>query len=99
MLGRRRRRHPSLEAFVVLAAPTVTRQRANLPFVSYAVGRRPMTRSSRALIQNGGPRTIRPIVTGPAWPLRVTGLICKGLLVIMVCNPALWEYSGVNLGV
>jgi hypothetical protein len=42
---------------------------------------------------------IRPIVTGHAWPLCVTGLICKGLPVIMVCNPALWEYSGVNLGV
>jgi hypothetical protein len=55
--------------------------------------------SSRALVQNGGLRTIRPIVTGPAWPLRVTGLICKGLPVITVCNPALWEYYGDNLGV
>jgi hypothetical protein len=55
--------------------------------------------SSCDLVQNGGPRTIRPIVTGPAWPLRVTGLICKGLAVIMVCNSALWEYSGDNLGV
>jgi hypothetical protein len=51
------------------------------------------------LVQHGGPRVIRPIVTGPAWPLRVTGLICKGILVITVCNPALWEYSGDNLGV
>jgi hypothetical protein len=42
---------------------------------------------------------IRPIVTGPAWPLRVTGLICKGASVITVYNPALWEYSGDNLGV
>jgi hypothetical protein len=42
---------------------------------------------------------IQPIVTGPAWPSRVTGLICKGLPVITVCNPALWEYSGDNLGV
>jgi hypothetical protein len=50
-------------------------------------------------VQHGGPRVIRPIVTGPAWPSRVTGLICKGLPVIMVCNPALWEYSGDNLGV
>jgi hypothetical protein len=55
--------------------------------------------SSRDLVQNGGPRVIRPIVTGPAWPLRVTGLICKGLPVITVCNPTLWEYSGDNLGV
>jgi hypothetical protein len=55
--------------------------------------------SSCDLVQNGGPRAIRPIVTGPAWPLRVTGLICKGLPVITVCDPALWEYSGDNLGV
>jgi hypothetical protein len=51
------------------------------------------------LVQRGGPRVIWPIVTGPAWPLRVTGLICKGIPVITVCNPALWEYSGDNLGV
>jgi hypothetical protein len=51
------------------------------------------------LVQLRGPRAIRPIVTGPAWPLRVTGLICKGIPVITVCNPALWEYSGDNLGV
>jgi hypothetical protein len=51
------------------------------------------------LVQNGGPRVIRPIVTGPAWPLWITSLICKGLSVITVCNPALWEYSGDNLGV
>jgi hypothetical protein len=55
--------------------------------------------SSSDLVQNGGPRAIWPIVIGPAWPLRVTGLICKGLPVITVCNPALWEYSGDNLGV
>jgi hypothetical protein len=51
------------------------------------------------LVQLEGPRAIRPIVTGPAWPLRVTGLICKGSPVITVCNLALWEYSGDNLGV
>jgi hypothetical protein len=55
--------------------------------------------SSCDLVQNGGPRVIRPIVTGPAWPLRVTGLTCKGLPITTVCNPALWEYSGDNLGV
>jgi hypothetical protein len=51
------------------------------------------------LVQHGGPRVIRPIVTGPAWPLRVTCLICKCIPVITVCNPALWEYSGDNPGV
>jgi hypothetical protein len=50
------------------------------------------------LVQLRGPRVIRPIVTGPAWPPRVTGLICKGIPVITVGNPALWEYSGDNLG-
>jgi hypothetical protein len=50
------------------------------------------------LIQLRGPRMLRPIATGPAWPLCVTGLICKGVPVITVCNPALWEYSGDNLG-
>jgi hypothetical protein len=50
------------------------------------------------LVQLRGPRVIRPIVTGPAWPPRVTGLIYKGIPVITVCNPALWEYSGDNLG-
>jgi hypothetical protein len=54
--------------------------------------------SSCDLALHGGPRVIRPIVIGPAWPLRITGLICKGLPVITVCNPALWEYSGDNLG-
>jgi hypothetical protein len=51
------------------------------------------------LVQLGDPRVIRPIVTGPPWPLRVTSLICKGVPIITVCNPALWEYSGDNLGV
>jgi hypothetical protein len=53
---------------------------------------------SRGLVQHEGPRPIWPIVTGPAWPLRITGLICKGFSVITVCNPPLWEYSGGNLG-
>jgi hypothetical protein len=54
--------------------------------------------SSCDFVQHGGPCVIRPIVTGPAWPLRIMGLICKGLPVITVCNPALWEYSRDNLG-
>jgi hypothetical protein len=33
-----------------------------------------------------------------AWPLRITGLICKGFPVITVYNPALWKYSGDKLG-
>jgi hypothetical protein len=46
LLGRRRRRHPLLDAFASLAAPTETRRLADLPFVPRAAGRRPVTRSS-----------------------------------------------------
>jgi hypothetical protein len=101
LLGRRRRRHPSLDAFTVIVGPAETRQQAGSPFIPHVIGRRPVTRSSHHcdLVQHGGPRVIRPIVTGPAWPLRVTSLICKGIPVITVCNPALWLYSGDNLDV
>jgi hypothetical protein len=101
MLGRRRRCHPSLDAFAVIVGPTETRKQAGSPFVPHVIGRRPVTRSSHHcdLVQHGGPRVIRSIVTGPAWPLRVTGLIYKGIPVITVCNPTLWEYSGDNLDV
>jgi hypothetical protein len=100
VLGRRRRRHPSLDAFARLAAPTKTRRLADLTL--HPTRRRTKAHdkvvSSRGLVQHGGPRVNRPIVTGPARPLRITGLICKGFPVITVCNPALWEYSGDNLG-
>jgi hypothetical protein len=46
----------------------------------------------------GGPREIRPIVTGPARLRRVTGLICNSFSVMTVCNPPLWEYSRDNQG-
>jgi hypothetical protein len=46
LLGRRRRRHPSLDAFADLATPTETRRRADLPFIPHVAGRRPVTRSS-----------------------------------------------------
>jgi hypothetical protein len=45
LLGRRRRRHPSLDAFAVIAGSTETRQQAGSPFVPYVTGRRPVTRS------------------------------------------------------
>jgi hypothetical protein len=100
MLGRRQSRHPPLEVFAAVAGPTETK-RAGTPFV---LALRHQTKAYDevlppcGLIQFGGPRAIRPIVTGPAWPPCVTGLICKGIPVITVCNPALWEYSGDNLG-
>jgi hypothetical protein len=46
MLGRRRRCHPSLDAFADLAAPMETRRLADLPFVPRVAERRPVTRSS-----------------------------------------------------
>jgi hypothetical protein len=91
MLGRRQRRYPSLDAFVNLAAPTETRRLADSTL-------RPTRRRTKAygevapargIAQHEGPRAIRPIVTGPAWPLRITGLICKGFSVITACNPTL----------
>jgi hypothetical protein len=100
MLGRRRRRHPSLDAFARLAAPTETRRLADSTL--HLTRRRTKAYDkvvpSRGLVHHGGPRVIRPIVAGPAWLLRITGLICKGFPVVTVCNPALWEYSGDNLG-
>jgi hypothetical protein len=100
MLGRRQRRHPSLEAFAAVDWSDGDKTGGDTL--------RPLRHQTKAcdevippcgLVQLGGPRVIRPIVTGPAWPLRVTDLICKGIPVITVCNPALWKYSGGNLGV
>ena len=100
MLGRRRRRYPSLDAFASLAAPTETRRLAvsTLRPTHLRMKAYDEAAPSRGLVQLGGPRVIRPIVTGPTWLLCITGLICKGFSVITVCNPALWEYSGDNLG-
>jgi hypothetical protein len=44
---------------------------------------------SRGVAQHEGPRAIRPIITGPALSLHITGLNCKGFSVITFCNPAL----------
>jgi hypothetical protein len=100
MLGQRRRCHPSLDAFASLAAPTETRQLADFTLRPTRCRTKAYDEvvPSRGLVQHGSPRVIRPIVIGPVWPLRITGLICKGFPVITVCNPALWEYSGDNLG-
>jgi hypothetical protein len=131
LLERRRRRHPSLDAFTGFTAATGTRRLADSTLrpthrktkaygevvpsrnlVQHGGPRvirplRPTRRKTKAygevvpsrnLVQHGGPRVIRPIIAGPTWPLRITGLICKGFPVITVCNPALWEYFGDNLG-
>jgi hypothetical protein len=91
MLGRRRRRYPSLDAFANLAAPTEAKR------LAVSTLRQPRCRMkaygevapSRALVQHEGLRGIQPIVIGLAWLLRIMGLICKGFSVITVCNPAL----------
>jgi hypothetical protein len=91
MLGQRRRSYSLLDAFANLVAPTEAKRLA----VSTLRSTRHRTKAydevapSHALVQHEGPRGIQPIVTGPAWPLRITGLICKGFSVITVCNPAL----------
>jgi hypothetical protein len=91
--------HPSLEVFAAAVELTETKQ-AGTPFACTAPDedwrRRAIPQYS--LVQLRGPRVIRPIVTGPAWPPCYTDLICKDIPVITVCNPALWEYSGDNLG-
>jgi hypothetical protein len=69
VLGRRQRRHPSLEAFAAVAGLTETK-RAGTPFAGLGT----LTKacgdvfSRRGLVQSQGPRVIWPIVTGPAWP-------------------------------
>jgi hypothetical protein len=100
MLGRRRRRHPSLVAFADLTEPT----EAKRPTVSTLRPTRCKTKAydevapSRGLVQHEGPRRIRPTVTGPARLSALRSLICEGFSVMTVCNPALWEYSGDDLG-
>ena len=75
MLGRRRRRHPSLDAFADLTEPT----EAKRPAVSTLRPTRCKTKAydevapSRVLIQHQGPCIIQPIVTGPR------GLVYYGL--------------------
>jgi hypothetical protein len=69
LLGRRQRRHPSLEAFAAAAGPTETK-REGTPFAGLGT----LTKACgdvlprRVLVQSQGPRAIWPIVTGPAWP-------------------------------
>jgi hypothetical protein len=68
MLGRRRRRHPSLDAFADLTEPT----EAKRPIVSTLRPTRCKTKAydevapPRGLVQHEGPCRIWPIVTGPA---------------------------------
>ena len=99
MLGRRQRRHPSLVAFRCSRWSDRDKTgRDTLRSIRHQTKACDGVIPQCGLVQLRGPRAFRPIVTGLAWPLSVTGLICKGIPVITVCNPALWEYSGDNLG-
>ena len=99
MLGRRQRRHPSLEAFADIRWSGRDRTgKDTLRSIRHQTKACDGVIPQCGLVQLRGPRAIRPIVTGPARSLCATSLICKGIPVITVCNPALWEYSGDNLG-
>jgi hypothetical protein len=98
VLGRRRRRYPSLQAFVT--SPHQRRQddRRGPPFVLLIARRRPTTKLS---IPRPHP-TWRPTrdsahCNRPCMERRVMGLICNSFSVMTVCNPPLWEYSGDSL--
>jgi hypothetical protein len=67
MLGRRRRRYPSLQAFVNLAAPTEAKRLAGstLRPLHYKTKAYDDVAPSHVLTRPGGPRGIRPIVIGP----------------------------------
>jgi hypothetical protein len=74
MLGRRRRRYPSREAFVVSLHQQTRDDWRGCPSSSPSQdkGQTP-TKSAgpTSLILSGGPRGIRPTVTGPAWTGRL----------------------------
>jgi hypothetical protein len=64
MLGRRRRRYPSLQAFVNLAAPTEAKRPAGstLRPLHYKTKAYKEVAPSHVLTQPGGPHGIQPIV-------------------------------------
>jgi hypothetical protein len=68
VLGRRRRRYPSLDAFANLAATTEAKRPTvyTLRPTSCRTKAYDEVAPSCALVQHEGPRRIRPIVTGPA---------------------------------
>jgi hypothetical protein len=68
MLGRRRRRYPSLDAFANLAAPTEAKRPASstLRPLRGKMKAYDKVAPSRVLVQHEGPRGIWPIVTGSA---------------------------------
>jgi hypothetical protein len=100
MLGRRRRRYPSLDAFVNLAAPTEAKRLAGSTL-------RPLhckTKAYDEVAHVPRPRRTRRLTWNSAHCNRprmakcIMGPICNSFSVMTVCNPTLWEYSGDSLG-
>jgi hypothetical protein len=109
MLGRRRTRYPSLEAFVV--SPHRRRPHPqNAPEQAGGVDRmktgavplHPLRGKPKALSKStsptsspwpGGPGGIRPTVTGPARTCVLRAASVIAFSVMTVCNLLLWEYS------
>jgi hypothetical protein len=101
MLGRRRRRYPSLQAFVNSLHRRRQEDRRGPLFVLFTARRWPTTKSLHpaSSVLPGGPRGIQPIIIRPRTDRHVTDLICNSFSVMTVCNTPLWEYSGDNPGV
>jgi hypothetical protein len=98
MLGRRQRRHPSLEVSADNRWSDGQNRQRHPSLDRHQTKTGDEVVPQCGLVQLRGPRAFRPIITGPAWPPPVTGLTCKGTPVITVYNPALWKYSRDNLG-
>jgi hypothetical protein len=67
MLGRRRRRYPSLDAFANLAAPTEAKRPAGSTLRPLRCKTKAYDEVAHVLVEHEVPRGIRTIVTGPAW--------------------------------
>jgi hypothetical protein len=61
MLGRRRRRHPSLDAFAVIAGPTETTGRLTLRPIRHRTKTYDEVVPSCDLVQHAGPRPHGPL--------------------------------------
>ena len=95
MLGRRRRRYPSLQDFAISLNQRRQDDRRGPAFVLLTARRRPTMKYLSIL----RPQPFwRPVwdsahCNRPRTEKRVTGLICNSFSVMTVCNPPLWEYS------
>jgi hypothetical protein len=113
MLGRRRRRYPSLDAFVAFVASLHQRRQGHWSVEDFATGLRGCPSLSsiarrrqnfddvcqpHVLIGSGSPSEIRPIVTGPAGISVLRASSVIAFSVMTVCNLPVGEYSEDTLG-